>query len=153
MLYPSKIVNLQHFRLCFLSRVFHNALAWHGGDDLILTATPNGLVLKTCSLRTLPTVDVEGEMLAGNGAGGGGGGGVPATKKKAPLVQNSGGALQVLRSSVQVATEEFDHYRLEAEATEREPTLCLSLKHFRSFLWFGESMNMPLQLRFSDSSQ
>ena len=142
--------------MCF-SRVFHNALAWHGGDDLILTATQNGLLLKTCSLRTLPTVDVEGELLGGKGAGAGAGAGgvgsVSATKKKAPLVQNSGGALQVLRSSVQVAPEEFDHYRLEAEASEREPSLCLSLKHFRSFLWFGESMNMPLQLRFSDSSQ
>ena len=117
--YPPKIVNSQHFRLYCLSRVVHNALAWHGGDDLILTATPNGLVLKTCSLPTLPTVDVEAEKLAGNGAGGGGGegggggggggGGLPVTKKKAPLVQNSGGALQLLRSSVQVATEEFDY--------------------------------------------
>lgn len=80
----------------------------------------------------------------------------PATKKKAPAL-NSVGGLQVLRSSVHVALEEFDHYRLEAadddEAEAAEPSLCLSLKEFRNFLWFGESMNMPMQLRFSDSSK
>ena len=66
-------------------------------------------------------------------------------------MQNSVGALQVLHSSVQVAIEEFDHYSLDA--ADEEPTLSLSLKPFRSFLWFGESMNMPLALRFSDASQ